>query len=255
MISRFKRLYIKLLALTSVLMMVVSGCNNVTNSTSEISFFEKEVADSYNVDVSDEPEETDKEQKWSDYVSEELYEELHKDKIKYTVHIDYTSYETDLDFYLPVDINTYVDCETMTYDMYQVLEDYGWQKGEDYYFYIVDDLMIKMIFEISEKNQIELVEYDFVYKDNPEKNYYTYINGFPTDNMELHINFLQGCDCDYLIEGSDDLFVTYDESIVFTYIISWVSVRPYTNPLVFVPHFASYSGDFGKHDRYYIYFG
>ena len=253
--NKGKRISTQALVFVSVASLVLSGCNRSnSNATSNISSNETEIADLYSEKTSDETEETDKIRKWMDYVSDDVIEEIHKDKIKYTIHADYSTYETDLDIYLPVDIKKYVDHETMTYDMYQVFDDYGWQKGDGYYYYIIDDLMIKISFWFPEKSDICGLDYDFVYKDNPEEYYYEYISGFPTDNMELHNKYSPGCDCDYLIEGSDNFYVTYDESIIFTYIISWVSVRPYTNPLIFVTYFDYYSDPFTKHDCYYIYF-
>ena len=251
-----KVMCIYILAFIMSALFIVSGCNRTTEESSDTDTTDHEtvISESSSEKTIENTVYLAKEKKWRDFYSDEVLEEIHKDKIKYTLYIKYNNHYRDLDFYLPVDIKEYVDHDNMTYDMYQVFDDYGWKKEDDYYYYIVDDMMVKLSFWIPESSQIELIRYDFVYKDDPEEYYYAYIGWFPTDNMKLDINFLPGCHCDYLIKGSDGLYVTYEESIVFTYIISWVSVRPYTNPLIFVPHFDNYCDDFNQHDRYYIYF-
>ena len=245
-----------LLAFVMSAAFILSGCNSTVEESSVINTtdYETEDSESNSEETSCITGNHDKIDKWMDFYSDEVLEEIHKDKIKYTVHADFIDYDSDLDFYLPVDINKYVDHDNMTYDMYQVLDDYGWQKEDDYYYYVVDDLMVKLSFQNSESSLTEWITYDFVYKDNPEVYYYTYLEWFPTANMDLRIKHLPGCQCDYLIEGSDDSYVTYEESIVLTYVISWVSVRPYTNPLIFVPSFANYSGLDQQHDVYFINF-
>ena len=243
-----------ILAFVVAVPFILIGCNRTTEDTSGTTECETEVSESSSEETRRNTGNHDKIKKWMDFYSDEVLEEIHKDKILYTIHTKYNNKYKELDIYLPVDIKKYVDHDTMTYDMYQVLDDYGWQKEDDYYYYVVDDMMIKLSFQSIESSQTERITYDFVYKDDPEEYYYAYIGWFPTDNMVMSMRFLPGCQCDYLIKGSDDSFVTYEESIVLTYVISWVSVRPYTNPLIFVPHFAFYSNDFAEHDTYYIYF-
>ncbi len=252
----FKVMCTYLLVFVMSVVFILAGCNSTVEESSDTNTtdYETEVTESSYEETTDISDDIAKIDKWMDFYSDEVLNEIHKDKIMYTIHAKYNNIYKDLDFYLPVDIKTYVDHDTMTYDMHRVLDDYGWQKEDDYYYYVVDDLMVKLSFQNSESSQTEWITYEFVYKDDPEKNYYPYLGWFPTDNMALEMEFLPGCQCDYLIEGSDDLYVTYEESIVLTYVISWVSVRPYTNPLIFVPHFVFYSDDLAKHDTYYIYF-
>ena len=252
--GKIKKITSFLLLFYFSLFLVISGCNRGNKKNTNTSLSETSVSVSCSEETSGDAEHLAKERKWEDYYSDEVLEEIHNDKIKYTLYVNYNKDYRELDFYLPVDIKTYVDHDNMTYDMYQVLDDYGWQKEADYYYYVVDDLMVKLLFQVSESSQIEMIRYDFAYKDNPEECYYTYLGWHPTDNMWLLINFLPGCHCDYLIEGSDGLYVTYEESIVLTYIISWVSVRPYTNPLIFVPHFSIEINEYAQHDKYYINF-
>ena len=247
---------IYILAFVMSALFIVSGCNRTTEESSDTDTTDHEtvISESSSEKTIENTVYLAKEKKWRDFYSDEVLEEIHKDKIKYTLYVKYNKDYRELDFYLPIDIKKYVGHDTMTYDMYQVLDDYGWQKEDDYYYYVVDDMMVKLSFQLSENSQIRWITYEFVYKDDPEKYYYTYVGWVPTDNIELSMKFLPGCHCDYLIEESDGLYVTYEESIVLTYIISWVSVRPYTNPLIFVPHFSIDLDDFNEHDTYYIFF-
>ncbi len=252
----FKVVCIYILVFVMSVVFILSGCNRTIEESSETNTtgYETEVSESSSEETIDDTDPLAKEWKWRDFFTDEVMEEIHKDKIKYTIHSKYKNKHEELNIYLPDDIRKYVDHDTMTYDMYQVFEDYGWQKEDDYYYYVVDDLMIKLSFWIPESSQTEWILYEFVYKDDPEKDYYTFLGWVPTDNMALEMEFLPGCHCDYLIEGSDDLYVTYEESILLTYIISWVSVRPYTHPLIYVHNFDFYWDEFAKQDTYYIYF-
>ena len=193
-----------------------------------------------------------KEFQLSDYYSDDVLEELHKDKIKYSIKSDYSNSPRMLDFYLPANIEEYVDHNEMTFDMYRVLDDYGWKKTDEYYYYVIDDMMIRI--SMMERDQkIILLQYDFVYKDNPEEYYYCYIESFPTCNISLEMDFRSYSVCNYLIKGREDLYVTYDQSIVLTYVFSWISVKPETNPIRYIPG-VDWSRDFDEHDRYIISF-
>ncbi len=230
------------------LLFFISGCNSGENKNISTSLSETSVSISCSEESTEDIRETTKEQKWGpSYISPELYEELHKGKIKYTV---YSKAQVDLDFYLPVEITKYVDPDTMTYDLYQVFEDYGWQEGDGYYYYVIDDLMVKLAYSTLDDSDTQLITYYFAYKDDPDENYYRYFGGQTTDNVYFYM--YSNSEPNYYIRTSDDLYVTYDECIVLTYIISWVSVRPYTNPFLFarLPH----DEGMPDYDKYYFYF-
>ena len=91
--NKCKTIYTYALVFVSVASLVLSGCNiSNSSSTSEISNSETKITDSYTENTSDEGDELAKERKWIDYFSEDVLEEIHKDKIKYTIHADYSTY-------------------------------------------------------------------------------------------------------------------------------------------------------------------
>lgn len=89
----------------------------------------------------------------------------------------------------------------------------------------------------------------FDYKDDVGQSYYQYFEYFSTSDFQVIFNY--GSDCDYKVVGQDSLCVTYEENIVLTYIISWISVRPQTNPLNYVSHLPC-NRSLGDFDLYYI---
>ena len=240
---------ISLLSLFVAMIICLSGCHKSIPTDTESTEFEG----MYSSDKeTGETKETTKEEKFmGDYLKPEVLEEIRKDKIKYSFNVD-SNHSTISDFYLPVIIEEYVDHNKGTFDLYRVLEDYGWQENDDFYFYIIDDMMVKFSFYESSNdngNVIGGANYEFVYKDDVGQSYYQYFEYFPTSDFQVIFTF--GSDCDYKVVGQDSLCVTYEESIVLSYIISWISVRPQTNPLNYVSHLPC-NRSLGDFDLYYI---
>ncbi len=107
----FKVLSTYILAFVMSALFVVSGCNRTIEETSytDATDNETEVTESSYEETTDISDDIAKIDKWMDFYSDEVLNEIHKDKIMYTIHAKYNDIYKDLDFYLPVDIKTYVD--------------------------------------------------------------------------------------------------------------------------------------------------
>lgn len=227
-----------------IICLCFSACDNKPNEPSS-------QTESYSPSVlettSSQIDESTKEMSWSDYYSPEVLEELHKGKNEYIVSLKEDELY-DIHLYLPNKIEEYTDSESQTFDLYRLLDDYNWQKEDDYYYFDIDD--IRIILRIQENsNKINKIFYEFVCKDNEEKYYYDFYGFLPTDNVVVNISNEQKQN--YQVVGRNDLYVSFDESIVLNYIFSWISVRPQTNPLIYL-RLGIHSSIYEYHDEFHV---
>ena len=227
-----------------IICLCFSACDNKPNEpSSQTESYSSSVLET----TSSQIDEQTKEMLWSDYYSPEVLEELHKGKNEYIVSLKEDEIY-DIHFYLPNKIEEYTDSESKTFDLYRLLDDYNWQKEDDCYYFDTDDM--RVILRIQENsNKINKIFYEFVSIDNEEEYYYDFYGFLPTDNVVVNISNEQ--EQNYQVVGRNDLYVSFDESIVLNYIFSWISVRPQTNPLIYL-RLGIHSSIYEYHDEFHV---
>ncbi|MCR5804585.1 MAG: hypothetical protein K6G47_10015 [Clostridia bacterium] len=245
-----KKISIQLLSIIIVLLFCVC-CGSYPESmeTEKTSLVESVLMT--DTDLDSNAEETDRELKYALYFDPEVQESLHDGKNKYEITLlDNNSECSSVGIYLPLAVENYIDETSKTFDMHRLLDDYGWIKKDDYYYFDVDDLRVILSFWVNDEDKLAVVKHCFVNVDDGT----SYYEKGPAPVRDYKATFFYDFGCDYSVYGDKDTGVVYDECIVLAYIISWVAVEPQTNGLAYLGHPSPEMNGLDDYDNYYFQF-
>jgi len=158
---------------------------------------------------------------------------------------------------LPVHVEDYISEKNdfLFFDMDLVASDYGWKqttssREEDgktveytYYYYDCGEMWVYLEFEFLADDHTDgvmrdclgRIKYAFIYPNEPEHYFYDPNNEFATSTNNSYVFLIRNVMKQelYQVQEEKDLYAYEDETILMTYVFSFVSRYPEYNPFCF----------------------
>ena len=158
---------------------------------------------------------------------------------------------------LPVQVEDFISKknESSFFDMDLVASEFGWKKSTDYreedgkaveytyYYYDCGEMWVYLEFEFLEDDHTDgvmrdclgRIKYAFIYPNEPEHYYYDPNNEFATSTNNAYVYLIRNVMKQelYLVQEEENLYAYADETILMTYVFSFVSRYPEFNPFCF----------------------
>lgn len=178
--------------------------------------------------------------------------QLFENKTKY--HIQDTEYEFDV--YLNFNPYDYLfDDRIKEFKMIQLFDEYGWKENKSNNFdigfgkssgesntgrsftYEYNDMTVVITLQYCETQSNEKTlssfKYSFIKTDDPDQEYYAYIDRFPAPSNSVVCDMGATQKSEYLIDKDNNVYTSEDICILLSYVISWVDVKPEANPFIY----------------------